>query len=100
MDKLEGQGALNFLSMDDMYVRDEGEIVDHNSVLSMDGEKISLTQKIETLPNEFIMRLERIEKKWAVLLDSSVRPILLINKRSIKDFVSDFTYLFEMALKL
>ncbi len=79
IDKLEGQGALNFLSMDDMFVRNEGEIVDPESIFNIESENIQSDHQVGNLPKEFLTKLARIEKKWAILIDNSSNPIFVLN---------------------
>ncbi len=77
VDHVEGEGALNFLAIDDLLVVHEGEPVDPKSVLSLpfdpDGQPVfpDLTGDRE---NPFTRQVNASSKKWVILSDPSGQP--------------------------
>ena len=86
--RVEGQGALNFLELDDVPLRDEGEPVDPASVLRLefDGPK-PLFPKITADPGDpFLRQVNRSGKSWVVIVDSENQPRLVL---SANDFLRE-----------
>lgn len=76
IDLLEGIGAINFLSIDDLLVSEEGEPVDPQSIVSlpsMAGELVFPNFK-EKASDEFIRKVDQSRKKWVILTDESGHP--------------------------
>jgi len=79
--QLEAIGALNFLDLDDILVKDEGESIDPRSVitLSIENER-PLLPKYERLPNDpFLRKLNASGKKWVIIVDASGRPLFVLD---------------------
>lgn len=86
--RVEGQGALNFLDIDDVPLDDEGEPIDPESVIQMtfeDGHPIF--PPIEPTPEDpFLQRIDRSRKRWVVIVDQDGSPQLVI---SSGDFIRE-----------
>lgn len=81
IDHIEGTGALNFLSIDDLFVSEEGERVDPESVveLSFEDGKPRFPD-FETRPdNPFLRTLGASDKKWVILTDSAGEPRMVLD---------------------
>jgi metal transporter CNNM len=83
VDKLEGQGALNFLDLDDMSADDEGENILAESLISIDHEDFNIETPINEIPVAFFERLASIKKKWAILLSKQGTPEYALNINSL-----------------
>ncbi len=86
--QVEGQGALNFLDIDDTRVDAEGEIVDPASVIQLDFDGgRPIFPAIEPSANdEFLRNIHRSGKTWAVLVDANEEPRLVLQ---VNDFVRE-----------
>ena len=76
IDYLEGIGAINFLSIDDLLVSEEGEPIDPQSIVplpSKDGNLIFPNFK-EKASDDFIKNVDRSRKKWVILTDEKGHP--------------------------
>ncbi len=81
IEKMEGKGALNFLALDDMPLTDEGEVIDPESIMSLefDGTR-PVFPKIESSPDDqFLRQVECSGKKWIILLDRGGEPRMVLN---------------------
>jgi metal transporter CNNM len=79
--QLEAIGALNFLDLDDILVKDEGESIDPRSIitLSIENER-PLLPKFERSPNDpFLQRLNASGRKWVIIVDPSGRPAFVLD---------------------
>jgi len=79
--RLEAIGALNFLDLDDIAVRDEGEPVDPLSVIELPvaGGR-PLLPRFERSPNDpFLRRLDASGKKWVIFIDGAGQPCLVLD---------------------
>ncbi|MFC1796051.1 DUF21 domain-containing protein [Pseudomonadota bacterium] len=81
IDTIEGQGALNFLDIDEIPISDEGEIVDPVSVIRLEC-KIDLPQ----IPGagapayeQFVKDVNASGKKWVILEDLDGVPRLILD---------------------
>ncbi len=77
---VEGQGALNFLDLDDVPLADEGEPIDPHSVLQLDFEGgRPLFPHIEAdAEDPFLRAVDRSGKSWAVIVDAAGEPRLVL----------------------
>jgi metal transporter CNNM len=86
--RLEGQGALNFLEIDDVPLNEEGEPIDPTSVVTLpfsDGRPVF--PRIALNPEDpFLCRINRSGKSWVVIVDEASRPQLVI---SADDFLRE-----------
>lgn len=78
VDRLEGLGALNFLSLDDLTVAQEGESLDPLSIIEMpfDGETPIFPDFGQTAEDPFLRRINESNKGWVVLVDLAGEPRL------------------------
>lgn len=86
--KVEGQGALNFLDLDDVPFSQEGEAVDPDSVIQIEFEDgRPVFPDVAPISNDpFLQQLHQSRKTWIVLTDSDGEPRLLLNSN---DFIRD-----------
>ncbi len=81
MDYIEGQGALNFLSIDDISVGREGNRVDKRSIISLPTHvDLPIVPAFENSAKDpFLQKIQASGKKWVVLTDLSDTPLLVID---------------------
>ena len=86
--RMEGQGALNFLDIDDVPISDEGEPVHPNSIIEIDFDNATpLFPSFSPVPEDpFLQRLHMADRKWAIFLDKNQEPRLVMNAN---DFIAD-----------
>lgn len=87
--KIEARGAVNFLKLDDVPLREEGEIIDPMSIIELPFENgVPVFPKItSSSKNDFLMTLAYSSKKWIIVLDSqNGLPKLVIDT---PDFISN-----------
>lgn len=86
--RIEGQGALNFLEIDDVPLRDEGEPIDPRSVLCLpfDGDRPLFPRIEPDIDNPFLRAVNRSGKSWVLIVDPSGEPRLVIRS---DDFLRD-----------
>lgn len=79
--KVEGQGALNFLALDDLPLRREGEPVDPHSVIALPfADRRPVFPEIgSSVADEFLQRVHRSGKKWVVITDPDREPRLVVD---------------------
>ena len=86
--RLEGQGALNFLEIDDVPLDQEGEPIDPASVVTLpfrDGRPV-FPEVTPDPKDPFLCRINRSGKSWVVVVDEASRPQLVI---SADDFLRE-----------
>lgn len=81
IDYIEGKGAINFLSIDDIAVKHEGEPINPQSVVSIQFEAGSpIFPKYKNSPSDlFLQQIQASGKKWVVLLNSDDKPRLVLD---------------------
>ncbi|WP_440951742.1 DUF21 domain-containing protein [Methanococcoides sp. FTZ1] len=91
IDMMEGVGALNFLSLDDLSIKQEGSIIDQNSII-----EIETYNDRPIFPNigtpefeELLEKIARPAKKWIIAVDKEDNPIVAIDSTS---FIRDAIY--------
>jgi metal transporter CNNM len=79
--RLEATGALNFLDLDDIAVRDEGEPVDPLSVIELPvtGGRPALPSFSRSPDDPFLRRLDASGKKWVIFVDGAGQPCLVLD---------------------
>jgi hypothetical protein len=81
IEKVEGQGALNFLALDDVPLADEGEPLDPDSIVRLDfeGDRPIFPEIKPAISDEFLERIHLSGKKWIVLVDAEENPRLVMD---------------------
>ena len=81
IDHLEGIGALNFLSLDDLPVLQEGEHLDPQSVITLPVERgMPVFPKIEASRDDpFLQLIHKSGHKWVVIVDPEENPKLVLD---------------------
>jgi Cyclin M transmembrane N-terminal domain len=79
--QLEATGALNFLDLDDIAVRDEGERVDPLSVVELPvAAGRPVLPPFERSPQDpFLRRLDASGRKWVIFIDPAQQPSLVLD---------------------
>jgi len=88
IDRIEGQGVLNFLALDDVYLADEGEPVDPRSIvqLSFQNDRPVFPEIKPTISDEFMRRIHLSDKKWIVIVDPENEPKFVMDS---DEFIRD-----------
>lgn len=81
IDRLEGLGALNFLSIDDLPIVGEGEPVDPASIISLPWGEIGPVFPVFTASADdpFLKAIEASGKKWVIVTDEHNEPKLVLD---------------------
>jgi CBS domain containing-hemolysin-like protein len=81
IDFIEGTGAINFLSLDDRLLKDEGELIDPDSIIALPQEKRKLV--FPDFKNEpadgFIKQINKSGKKWIIFTNKKDEPVLVLD---------------------
>jgi hypothetical protein len=77
IDAVEGLGALNFLSFDDLTVSQEGQVIDPGSILSLptrDGRPVfpDFSRRVE---DHFVQKVQASGRRWVIVTTPHGRPI-------------------------
>ncbi len=88
IDVVEGQGALNFLELDDIPLDEEGEIVDPESILQLEfgGDRPVFPRIEPNAGDRFLQAVNRSGKSWVVIVDGAGEPRLVLNS---DEFIRD-----------
>jgi metal transporter CNNM len=78
IEHVEGQGALNFFSIDDLSVLEEGEKIHPQSLVQLNFENgLPVFPNItRSLHDPFLERILKSERRWVVFTDDSDMPVL------------------------
>jgi hypothetical protein len=90
--QLEAVGALNFLDLDDILVKDEGELIDPRSIITLPIENDRpLLPKFERSPNDpFLRLLNASGKKWVIIVDALGCPSFVLDAHHfLRDLLFD-----------
>lgn len=77
----EGIGALNFLSIDDVSISNEGSIIDQRSIISLPVENnrpVFPPFKREPI-DPFLQKIEASGKKWVIITNPQDEPIMVLD---------------------
>lgn len=79
--RVEGQGALNFLDIDDVPLEDEGEGIDPESILRLefDGDQVRFPIVEPSVDDAFVQAVNRSGQPWVVVLDLQGEPRLALS---------------------
>ncbi|HET8687057.1 MAG TPA: CNNM domain-containing protein, partial [Methanosarcina sp.] len=77
----EGIGALNFLSIDDVSISDEGSIIDQRSIISLPVENNRpVFPSFKREPGDpFLQKIEDSGKKWVVITSLQDEPVMVLD---------------------
>ena len=77
----EGIGALNFLSIDDVNISDEGSIIDQRSIISLPVENNRpVFPAFNREPSDpFLQKIEASGKKWVVIASPQNEPVMVLD---------------------
>lgn len=77
--EVEGQGALNFLLLDDLPVAQEGEPIDPDSIIVLPTVlDLPTMPEISRSPDDpFLRKLDKSGRKWAILTNKRGDPLLV-----------------------
>jgi hypothetical protein len=81
IDYVEGLGAINFLSIDDLLVGQEGEPIDPDSIISLPfrGRRPKFPKIEKSMQDEFLRKLDKSKKKWVIVTNEKGIPKLVID---------------------
>ena len=81
VDEVEGKGALNFLTIDEVKVIEEGELVDEASIIRLPTKvDLPLVPDISRVPSDpFLQKINVSGNHWVVLADELGEPQLLLD---------------------
>ena len=81
IDRLEGLGALNFLSIDDLPVVSEGRPVDPDSIIVLDWNEDQPVFPLfqASIDDPFLLQVDRSGKRWVILTDRDDAPRLVLD---------------------
>lgn len=91
--QFEGIGALNFLTMDDLQIGNEGVPLDPDSIIELEEphQKLQFPNYQRSPDDPFLQRIQSCGKKWIVFTDPSDDPVYILNtNRFLRDvFLED-----------
>jgi len=78
---MEGQGVLNFLALDDLFVCEEGENIDPESIVMIpfDGTHPVFPEIKRNADDAFLKLIQTSGKKWVILTDEKGEARLVLN---------------------
>lgn len=93
IDQIEGQGALNFLDIDDVPIEDEGEVIDPLSIIALPTNiDLPIFPNVESPDDSFVRDVNASGRKWAIITDQAGKPQLLIDADSyLRAVMADVT---------
>ena len=79
--RVEGIGALNFLSIDDVAVSDEGEVVDATSIVVLPAKNgLPVVPDFKQEPGDaFLKQIEASGHRWVILASPEGEPLLALD---------------------
>lgn len=94
--RLESMGAINFLTLDDIKIEDEGELVNPSSVISLSTNEKGLPlfpDFSREFEDDFLQAVHASGEKWVVLVNEAGDPLLVLNANR---FLRDVMYAREV----
>lgn len=81
IDFVEGTGAINFLSLDDLVVSQEGEVLNPKSIIPIKHENgIPVFPKFTKQHHDlFLQEVNESKEKWVVFVDENLNPSLVMD---------------------
>ena len=76
IDHIEGTGAINFFSLDDLKVTQEGELLNPDSIIALDSknDKLIFPEYVADLDDPFMQKINRSGEKWIVFTNENHEP--------------------------
>ncbi len=81
IDQVEGIGAINFLSIDDLLIGEEGGPLHPESIISLpvkSGKPVYPLIK-NTVDDPFLLKLNKSKRKWVVIIDELQKPCFVVD---------------------
>ena len=91
----EGQGASNFLNLDDISALDEGSPLHPQSIieLSFDGQRIVFPGETPSVKDPIIQRIHKSKEKWVIITDEEKTPRLVLDADGfLREFLMEHRY--------
>lgn len=81
IEDMEGKGALNFLALDDLPIKKEGEPIEPKSIIQMEFEKDRpvFPEINPDINDPFLKKVELPDTKWVILVDGNQKPVMALN---------------------
>ena len=81
IDHIEGTGAINFLSLDDLTIAQESEDIHPDSIIKLPTQngEILFPSFLPTPNDQFIQKINQSGKKWIILTSEKNKPALLLD---------------------
>jgi metal transporter CNNM len=81
IDDIEGIGAINFLSLDDQLVSDEGEMINPHSIISlpMQNDKLVFPDFKADIDDVFIQQINYSGEKWLIFTNKQGIPVSILD---------------------
>jgi len=79
---IESVGAANFLALDDILVKDEGEVLNPRSIIALptNDQGLPIFPKFKRNPNDkFLQKVNASGEKWVVITDELKKPLYVLN---------------------
>jgi CBS domain containing-hemolysin-like protein len=79
---LESIGAANFLALDDILIKDEGEVLNPKSIIALSTNKQGLPifpKFNRSNDNKFLQKVHASGEKWVVITNESKKPLYVLN---------------------
>lgn len=91
VDIVEGTGALNFLTLDDIKIQKEGELIDPKSIIQLsEVSGLPVFPQIKrNAEDPFLQQVHSSKKKWVILTSPSGHPLLVLDADK---FLRDILY--------
>lgn len=81
IDKIEGVGAINFLSLDDILVIDEGEVINPQSIIKLPqkNNQTVFPEFKNEVGDDFIKTINDSGEKWIIITNDFDTPVLVLD---------------------
>lgn len=78
---VEGQGAINFMALDDLLVTEEGELINPDSILKLAlvGNQFIFPEFSPDPQDAFVRKVQSSGKRWVVLVDEDEKPVYVLD---------------------
>ena len=81
IDRIEGLGALNFLSIDDLNIKNEGSVIHKDSIIHLpftDGYPV-FPQILRRDTDPLLQQIAKSGKKWVIVVNDQEEPLIAID---------------------